>query len=404
MSALTAYGTLLRKRQVQVVVGSSAVAGLSVGGPLAIVLMVEQETGSFASAGAVTAAMAIASAVAGPVQGRLIDRFGQSRTLPPQALANMALSIVLVAATLGGAPLAALIAIAALLGASSPSLLAAVRALWADLVDHPDQLATAYAIQAILVELFFISGPLVAAALIAVGSPEAAVLAISGARMLGMLAFAATPASRAWRAPPRATGQSARARRAGALVSPGMRTLIATDLPFGAMFGVLDVAVPAFAKAEGSPAAAGAVFAALAVGSMAGGIVYGRRTRRLDGRRYATLAAIQALFMLPLAFAGSLPALVVLVVVPGVLVAPISTLSFGLLDVVAPAGTPAEATSWVVTAYQVGLAAGTGVGGVIVEGSGTTAAFLLACGCGFAGAVIVGARRATLSGRLTAPT
>ena len=103
---LGAYGALLRKRQVQVVVGSSAVAGLSVGGPLAIVLMVEQETGSFASAGAVTAAMAIASAVAGPVQGRLIDRFGQSRTLPPQALANMALSIALVAATLAGAPLA----------------------------------------------------------------------------------------------------------------------------------------------------------------------------------------------------------------------------------------------------------------------------------------------------------
>ena len=62
-----------------------------------------------------------------------------------------------------------------------------------------------------------------------------------------------------------------------------MRTLIATDLPFGAMFGVLDVAVPAFAKAEGSPAAAGAVFAALAVGSMVGGIVYGRRTAASTG-------------------------------------------------------------------------------------------------------------------------
>ena len=78
---LGAYGELLRKRQVQAVVGSAVIAGLNVGAPLAIVLMVQRETGSFASAGAVTAALAISSAIANPVQGRLIDRFGQTRVI-----------------------------------------------------------------------------------------------------------------------------------------------------------------------------------------------------------------------------------------------------------------------------------------------------------------------------------
>ena len=265
---LSAYTELLRKRQVQAVVGSAVVAGLNVGAPLAIVLMVQRETGSFAQAGAVTAALAISSAIANPVQGRLIDRFGQTRVIVPMAIGGAIAISALVAATLAGAPIGALLAIAAVTGAISSSLLPSMRPLWADLVDHPRQLGIAYAIQAVLTEVLFILGPLAAALLIAVGSPAAAVLAIAGARLAGMLAFASTQASRRWRAP--------RKRHwAGALTSAGMLTLIFGDIPLGAMFGALDVAVPAFAKAEGAAAAAGIALAALAVGSMLGGIVYG---------------------------------------------------------------------------------------------------------------------------------
>src|SRR5215211_2174000 len=106
---LDAYAQILRKRRVQGVVGSAAIAGLNVGAPLAIVLMVQRETGSFAEAGAITGAIAIASAIAGPVQGRLIDRFGQTRTLIPLAFAGAASVGALVAATLAGLPLAVLL-------------------------------------------------------------------------------------------------------------------------------------------------------------------------------------------------------------------------------------------------------------------------------------------------------
>jgi MFS family permease len=155
--------------------------------------MVQGETGSFADAGAVTAAMAIASAIAGPLQGRLIDRYGQTRIIVPMAIGGSLAIAALVAATLAGAPLGALIAIAALAGAVWASVLPSMRPLWGDLVDHPRQLNVAYAIQAVLTELMFIVGPLAAATLIALGSPAAAVLVIAAARFVGMLAFAATP-------------------------------------------------------------------------------------------------------------------------------------------------------------------------------------------------------------------
>lgn len=368
------YGQLLRKRQVQVVIAASVVAGLSVGIALPIVLLVHEETGSFAQAGVVTGALAFASAASSPLRGRLLDRFGQSRVLPTFAIGAAIAYMALVWATLEHAPVGVLIACAALAGLLHPPLLSATRPLWADLVDHPDHLGSAYALQAILLEVFFIGGPLVAAVLIAVGSPAAAVLALAGAELVGCLALAATPASRAWRPARRNVG------RAGALASPGMRTLLAIDVPIGALFGALDVAVPAFAKARGAEAAAGAVIAALAIGSLVGGIAYGARPRTGGAGRYALLIALFAVLCAPLALAGSVLALGLLMAVAGLFVAPMNSVGLGMIDQVAPAGTAAEATSWTGSAYQGGLAAGTALAGAVVEGAGTDVVFLMAFG------------------------
>ncbi len=388
----SAYIELLRKPQIQVVVASALMMGLSAGVPLAIVLMVQHETGSFAQAGVVTAATAIASAIFMPVQGRLVDRLGHTPTLPVFGAVGTAFTIGLVVATVEGASLGVLVALAALAGATNASVFPAMRALWVDLVDHRDQLGSAYALHAVLMEVFFISGPIAAALLIALVSPAAAVLAITLVKFGGLLAFAATPASRAWRGEPREGG------RLGALASPGMRTMLLADVPFGAMIGVLDLAVPAFAKAEGSTAAAGFLIAALAVGSMIGGIAYGSRPRALSGTRYAALATGQALLVLPLALAGSIPALFIGMALAGLFVAPLGTVGFGLTDIIAPPGTLTEASSWVLTAYQFGIAGGTAAAGAIVEGPGTTTAFLLAAGLAAFSAVVLWLRRGTMSG------
>jgi len=383
------YAAILRKRQVQVVLGSSVLAGLSVGLPLAIVLMVQRETGDFASAGAVAGCIALANAATGPWRGRLLDRFGHPRTLRPLAIIAATALVALVLATEAGAALPVLIGLGLLNGATTAPLLSSMRPLWADLVDHPDQMQHAYALQAILLEVFFISGPLVAALLIGLGSPSAAALAIGACQLVGVLAFAATPASRSWRGAAREVGWE------GALASPGMRALIVIDVPFGALFGTLDVAVPAFAKSHGSAAAAGAALAALAVASMVGGIVYGARPPR--GRRatrYVVLLATMTVLMVPLVLAQSIAWLIVGMALAGLLVAPSSTLGLGLLDDLAAAGTAAEATAWVSTAYGLGLAIGTLLGGPLVDGPGTTAAFAAACGlCGVATLIAVAGRR-----------
>jgi MFS family permease len=342
----------------------------------------------------VTAAFAIASAISTPAQGRLIDRIGHTRTLPLFSVVGALLTVGLVVAVQQGAPLGFLIVIAALAAAANPPMFPALRPLWADLIDRPEQLGTAYAIHAVMAEINFIVGPILAAVLVAGWSAAAAVLAITALKTVGTLAFAATPASRRWR------GERHDAERhwLGPLASPGMRAMLIADVPFGALIGLLDVAVPAFAKEEGSTALAGVLLAALAVGSMIGGVVYGSRPRTLSGKRYAHIAALQALLTVPLIFASTPLALGVGMALAGLAVAPLTVVGSGITDVVAPAGTATEATSWVVTAYSLGLAVGTASAGAIVDGPGTQTAFVAAAGCAVFSAAVLWIRRGLLDG------
>src|SRR4051812_39630884 len=98
--------------------------------PLALLLMVQQQTGSYAVAGLASATLGVAMAVMAPVLGRLADRRGPRGVLLVQAAVYPLALAGLVTVVLGGAPNAAIIAAAAATGASAPLVSGTVRALW----------------------------------------------------------------------------------------------------------------------------------------------------------------------------------------------------------------------------------------------------------------------------------
>src|SRR3954452_18329713 len=83
--------------------------------PLALLLMVQQQTGSYAVAGLASATLGIASAVMAPVLGRLADRNGPRPVLFTQAALYPLLVGALIAVVLGGG------ADPAVVGASAPA-------------------------------------------------------------------------------------------------------------------------------------------------------------------------------------------------------------------------------------------------------------------------------------------
>jgi hypothetical protein len=126
---------------------------------LGIGLLVQAQhlSGSFPAAGVVTGVYAVAVGVGGPLLGGLVDRRGQTSVLLVSAAAAAALLIVLAVQPVG-ASLIAQVALAAGVGLSTPPVGACLRARLPSLLRDASEIRAAFALEASVVELTFISG------------------------------------------------------------------------------------------------------------------------------------------------------------------------------------------------------------------------------------------------------
>lgn len=335
------------------------IAGMS----LAIILLVRGETGSFAIAGAVEAGFAVATAISLPIQGRLIDRLGQSGILATAVLLNPIALLGLILAAKSGAGTVPLMALGAACGATQAATGSAMRALWSKLIPDASLRQSAYALDAVSLEVAFIAGPLVTAALIAAGSPTLAVIANGGFAAIGTLTFLLSRASRAWR------GDAGPANWAGPLRSRGILALLAVEVAFGVSLGAMEISITAFATGEGSSSAAGVLIAFQAAASLIAGLWYGSRHHEAPaGERYPRICLLLAVGLVPLLFVSSIGEAIPLMIVSGFALAPAGTVLYGLIDELAPQGTATEAFTWMITAISSGVAAGSALGGALVSG------------------------------------
>lgn len=339
---------------------------------LAIVLMLRGNGYTYAAAGLVTSAHQIGVGLGAPVQGRLADRLGQTRVLVPDALLYATGTAVLALLAARGAAVALLVVVTALSGLFLPPVTACSRVLLSRLFPSGRARETAFAVSSIAVELGFVVGPLAAAAIASRLNGSIAVVTAGLVAMVGALGYAATGAARV--VPPRAHAVG----RGGALRSPGVRVMV---LAFGCMavvFGVVDIVVPAVAELGGAREAAGGLLAALAGGSLLGGLVYGSRSwpGTLDQRlRLLVVVLAAGLALLPQAL-GSLPLFAVALFLGGLFLAPTTICAFNLIDDLALAGTQTEAQSWTQSAVVFGVAVGAAMSGSAVEVQGPALALV----------------------------
>ena len=389
---LDGFGRVLRVRHVPWLVTTSVVARFPYAmETLAIVLFLHDRTGSFAPGGAVSAVAAVCAAIGLPVQGRAIDRLGQTRVLVVAAVMHGAAIALTVALGVTGAPWPALLPCAVVFGFFTPPLSPALRALWPRLLDERD-LRVGLTLDAILLDVIFTIAPLIAAATIALASPAAA-LALSGAfAFLGTLAFATAGPSRTWR--PDARGGAGG--RLGPLRVRGLQTLLLAALPIGCCFGALDVALPAFAVSHDVPSLGGVVIAVLSVGSVAGGLLYGALAKGSALSAYFVLLLAMPLGVALLAVPDDVWLMLLLAPVAGAVLAPLTAVENELVGIVTPDGMVTEAYSWIITAAVSGISIGVGLGGVIADAVDWRATILFAAGFGVVGAAVSFARRATL--------
>ncbi|WP_329068738.1 MFS transporter [Amycolatopsis sp. NBC_01480] len=359
---------------------------------ISALLYVQRETGSFATAGLVSASSLAGVSVGAVIQGRLIDRFGPTRPLLVTALVLTLSMTMLALAIEAHAATILLVALAALTGLSEPMVGSASRALWTRLLPAGSARNAAFSYEAISMEMFFILGPGIAGLLVTAPWPGTGMVAGTAAMVVGATLFALSPAVRAWGPAPRTKKPLL-----GALAGPGMRTLALAALGFGMVIGFVEVAVPAAATESGHASLSGLLLSAWSLSSVAFGVAYSLHPwpRRLGLRLPVLLGGFGALVAL-LALPSSLWALAILMLLAGAMITPQSTTHSAAIELVAPRGTAAEAFGWVLTAVTLGLAAGQSVSGYLVEHAGTSAAFLAAGVAGVVMAVVVWTLRGTV--------
>jgi MFS family permease len=369
-------------------------------GMLLFILVVHAGTGSYSVAGLAAAANAAATAIFSPILGRAADR-GHAAVILCAAGILQALSLIgLIVALHMHLGDGLIIAIGGLSGVVNPPIAAVTRTVLPRLAPDEKTRTTAFALDALLVELTFVIGPALVGIVSAIWGGTATALLAAALNIVGSFGLAGSKAVRqGYPVVARVASRGFR-RLIGPLASRGLRTVLLVSIMQAAAFGVLEVAIPAYTNASGMPQAGGLLFAIWSIGSIVGGLWYGSQDFRAPlGRQYAVLMALNVTGFAAMLLAGGPYTLGILLFVAGLFIAPTTTVEGALVTGLAPTHSTTEAFTWSLTAVYLGFAAGSTLGSLALSSSlgstsALTSATLLAVGLSAIGMVLtVTARR-----------
>ncbi|MFG1699159.1 MFS transporter [Nonomuraea sp. NPDC049309] len=336
---------------------------------IGIILLISTLTRSYATAGAVAATTNLAFAVAAPLSGRLVDRFGQGRVIPPFAVLNaIALAALMISAG-SGLPAWTYYVSGLVVGATSLSIGSMVRARWSVIHGGSGRLHTAFAFESVADEVVFVTGPALVTVLATAVNPYAGLIVALLCMLGGCLALAAQRGTQ----PP---VQELKSGSGTPILIPGVTVLAAVALALGAIFGSVDLITVAFADEHGVKGAAGFLLAAFAGGSMVSGLWFGSRRWRISLRaRFVRALALFAVGLVPIMFIGHPWVMAAALFLAGFAISPTLITCFSLTERLVPQSLLTEGMAWISTAIGFGVSAGSWAGGRLTEAYGASAAY-----------------------------
>jgi predicted MFS family arabinose efflux permease len=382
---------------------------------------------SMTVAGLALAGYTLGQACTAPARGRLADRRGLFAVAAICAAGYAAALAGLLAASAARAPAAALIAAAAAAGLVTPPLSPGLRSLWSVHAAATLRQA-AFALDAAVFDLAYITGPVLASAL-AIGIAPAAALgvlllltavavaAVSGPsgravaaapspELAGLAKVGAGPAaagltevSSAPQAGEDGTGRRGRLRRPswpGPLRSAGLRRLLLTAALVNAALSATEVGLTSYVRDHHALWASGPLLAGVSAGSILGSLLIG--VRPLPGgpaRRLTLLLAAYAAGLVALAAAGLYPPLLAVAApLAGLCLGPTLATLFSAAGSAVPHG-GTEAQAWLNSIMNGGAAAGAAAAGLTSAAPGLGLALAAAIAMAATASAAIASTRAT---------
>jgi len=337
-------------------------------------LLVAAQHASMTVAGLVVAGYTLGQAATGPVRGRLADRRGLVPVASVCAAAYTLALLALLATSLARAPAGLLIGTATLAGLVNPPLSPGMRSLWSKAAGGR-LTQTAFALDAAVFDLAYITGPVLASVL-ATGVAPAAAVAVLLALTAAAVIIVIPPARRPGNPEP----PPARRSRFGPLRSAALRELLVTAALTNVALTATEVALTAYVRHHHALWASGPLLAEVSLGSIVGSLFLGNRSLSVGnhgsfignhgsflgnhGYRLRWLLVGYACGLAVLTAAGLYaPLLAVAAPLAGLCLGPTLATLFGAAARAAPPGQGTETQAWVNSIMNGGAAAGAALAG-----------------------------------------
>ena len=356
---------------------------------LAIIFIVVAATDSYALAGALTAVGSIVVGAAEVFWSRQADRRGQAKILllaVPTRVVSFLIFVILVSK---GAPIWTWFVSLIIAESTAISAGGMVRRRWLHILKNdPDNsdghlVNTAYSWEAMVDEIVFILGPVVATSFAVNIAPSAGILAGLVFLAIGLPSLAAMKSTE-----PPAEPASKQDPHPAVLRNRIVQSIVIPCALLGGFFGAIGITVVGFAEERNHPESTGWLLAIWAVGSAVAALVNGViKFKSAHAARFLIYLVALTLATVPLLFVNSIPLLALALFVNGLFIAPLIVNAYGTVENAVPAGQITEALTWVIAGMPLGSAAASALAGIVIDNSRAQMAFWVPLGFMFAAMV-----------------
>lgn len=350
---------------------------------LAIVLFVVAETDSYALAGALSMMASVVLAIATPLWSRAADQFGQNRILSITAPVHIIFLGLFVYLVKSDAPtwswfLCVIIFEAFVIGSGQM-----VRRRWIHVIgDDRKLIDTAYSFEAMVDEVIFTTGPVVATLIASFFFPEAAIFAAMGFLIVGALFFLSQKRTQP-PAHPREPGDDhtllIRDRFIQALFIPMMMV--------GSFFSATGLVIVGYSDEFGVREYSGFFVAIWSFSSGISAFISGSIHWKMNEARrfvYSVIALViltVPIFLAAQIFEGNLFVMAVALFINGLAIAPLLTAGLSVAERSVSEKRTTEVLAWAIAALNLGGAIPTAITGYIIDTYGSTVAFIVPLAC-----------------------
>jgi MFS family permease len=344
---------------------------------LAVIFIVVHASNSYTLAGTLAAVASIVVSISLPFWSRTSDRIGQRRTLLIAIPLRTLFLIIFVLLVTYKAPTWSwfLTIIAAESSVINAGGLVRRRWLWA-LGEDRTLINTAYSYEALMDEIVFILGPVIATACATSIAPAAGLIAGLIFMLLGTTAFALQSKTE-----PPSHPRNLEEPHPAVLKNIVVQAVVLPSIFIGGFFSATSIVVVAFAQSHHAAARTGLVLAIWAAGSAVAATLNGMIKWRLNhAQRFLLFLLALTVLSVPLLFTRNLTFLSIALFCSGLAVAPLIVAAYGVAETAVPPAQITETLAWVIAGMPLGGAMASAITGWMIDNYGPQRAFWVPLG------------------------